>query len=356
MPTSTLTTIEIIKIFSLATISFVVAFAWTPLLTHFLYKYKLGKSVRDDGTTPIYSKLHKHKEGTPTMGGILIWVTVLVLTLFFSYVSRIPGVPAWLSKLNFLTREETLLPLGVLVASALVGLLDDWFNITRQGGGKGGGLKVRHRLMIFAAIATVGAWWFYFKLDWDVIHVPFIGTYAVGWWYIPFFIFVIVATAFSVNTIDGLDGLAGGVLLTSFGSLGGIAFMLGKYNLVAFCSVIVGALLAFLWFNITPARFIMGDTGAMSLGVVLGVVALLVHAEFFLPIISFLLVIESLSVIGQLVSKKLFKHKLLVSSPLHHHLEAIGWPESKIVMRFWVISGVTSVLGLILALMDVSLR
>lgn len=356
MPTNTLVTVEIIKIFSLTTISFVLAFAWTPLLTHFLYKYKLGKSVRDDGTTPIYSKLHKHKEGTPTMGGILIWVTVLIMTFVFSYVNSVPGMPTWLIKLNFLTREETLLPLGVLVASALVGLLDDWFNITRQGGGKGGGLKIRHRLVIFAAIAAVGAWWFYFKLDWDVIHVPFIGTYAIGWWYIPFFIFVIVATAFSVNTIDGLDGLAGGVLLTSFGSLGAIAFMLGKYDLVAFCGVIVGALLAFLWFNITPARFIMGDTGAMSLGVALGVVALLVHAEFFLPIISLLLVVESLSVIGQQLSRKIFQRKLLLSSPLHHHLEAIGWSESKIVMRFWVISGVTSVLGLILALMDRTLR
>lgn len=350
------TNYEIIKIFALTTISFMFAFAWTPLLTHFLYKYKLGKSIRDEGTTPIYSKLHKHKEGTPTMGGLLIWVTTLVIAFIFSYINTLAAAPDWLRNLNFLTREQTLLPLGVLVASALVGLLDDWFNITQQGGGKGGGLKARHRLMIFALIAAVGAWWFFFKLDWDVIHVPFLGTFNIGWWYIPFFIFVIVATAFSVNTIDGLDGLSAGVLLTSFGSLGAIAFMQGKYNLVAFCGVLVGALLAFLWFNITPARFFMGDTGAMSLGVTLGVVALLVHAEFFLPIISLLLVVESFSVIIQLLAKKFFRRKVFMSSPLHHHLEAIGWPESKIVMRFWVISGVTSVIGLILTLMDQSLK
>ena len=346
---------EILKIFVLTTFSFVVAFSWTPLLSHFLYKYKLGKSIRNEGTTPIYSKLHKHKEGTPTMGGLLVWVTVLIITLGFSYLSGVEGLPVWLTRLNFLTREETLLPLGVLVASALVGLIDDWFNVTRQGGGKGGGLKVRHRLVIFTIIAAVGAWWFYSKLGWDVIHIPFIGTYSIGLWFIPFFIFTIVATAFSVNTVDGLDGLAAGILLFSFASIGAIAFLQGKFELVTFCGVIVGSLLAFLWFNIKPARFFMGDTGAMSLGITLGIVALLAHAEFFLPIIGLMLVIESLSVIIQLISKKFRNKKVFISSPLHHHLEALGWPESKIVMRFWVISGVSSVLGLILALMDKSI-
>ncbi len=347
---------QIIKIFCLTTVSFVLAVLWTPLLSHYLYKYKLGKSIRNDGSTPVYSKLHLHKQGTPSMGGILIWVTVLVIALLCSYLSMFSFLPDWLRSFNFLTRGETLLPLGVFIASALVGLLDDWFNINQQGLGKGGGLMMRHRLIIFASIASVGAWWFYFKLDWDVIHIPFMGTYGIGWWYIPFFIFVIVATAFSVNEIDGLDGLAAGVLLSSFASLGAIAFMQSNYNLVTFCGVIVGALLAFLWFNIPPARFFMGDTGAMSLGVSLAIIALLAHAEFFLPIIALPLVIESGSVILQLISKKLFKKKLFISSPLHHHLEALGWSESKIVMRFWVLSGVTSVIGLILALMDRSFR
>ena len=349
------TNFEIIKIFALTTISFMVAFAWTPLLSHFLFKYRLGKTIRSEGA-PIFSKLHKHKEGTPTMGGILIWMTVLAITFFFSYAGTIEGAPIWLKHFNFLTREQTLLPLGVLVASALVGLLDDWFNINNQGGGKGGGLTVGHRLIIFTLIAAVGAWWFFFKLGWDVIHLPFVGTFSIGWWYIPFFIFVIVATAFSVNTVDGLDGLAGGIVLSSFASVGAIAFLQQNYNLVALCGVIVGALLAFLWFNIPPARFFMGDTGSMSLGVTLGVVALLAHAEFFLPIIGLLLVLESLSVIAQIFSKRILVKKILLSAQLHHHLEAIGWRESTIVMRFWVISGVTSVLGLILALMDQSLK
>jgi len=348
-------TFQVIRIFTLSAVSFAIAIAWTPLLSHFLYKYKLGKSIRNEGATPIYSRLHKHKEGTPTMGGVLVWVTVLFVILIFAYLSSLEFIPEWIANFNFLSRSETLLPLGVLIASALVGLLDDWFNVKQRGGGRGGGLKMRHRLLIFALIAAVGAWWFYFKLDWDVIHIPFSGTYAIGWWFIPFFIFIIVATAFSVNETDGLDGLAAGTLLAAYGSLGALAFIQGQYDLVAFCGVITGALLAFLWFNIKPARFFMGDTGSMSLGVTLGVVAILTHAEFFLPIIAFIFVIESGSVLIQITSKKLFNKKIFLSAPIHHHFEALGWPESKIVMRFWVIAAVTAVIGLILALIDKSL-
>lgn len=345
---------EIIKIFSLTALSFALAMLWTPLLTSVLYKYKLGKSIRNDGKTPFFSKLHQHKEGTPTMGGVLVWATTIGLALLFFYLTHVSWLPDWVRSLNFLTRRETLLPLGVLAVSAIVGLVDDWFNVRKEGGGKGGGFSMKHRLIMYTLIAAVGAWWFYVKLDWDVIHIPFIGTYGIGLWYIPFFIFVIVATAFSVNESDGLDGLAGGMLLSGFASFGAIAFMHGNYNLVALCGVIIGALLAFLWFNIPPARFFMGDTGSMSLGITLGVVALLTHAEFFLPIISFLLVLESLSVIIQSSSKKLFGKKIFFSAPLHHHLEVKGWSESKIVMRFWVISAVSAVAGLVLALMDKS--
>jgi phospho-N-acetylmuramoyl-pentapeptide-transferase len=289
------------------------------------------------------------------MGGVIIWVTLLLMIGGIALLSRLDFAPTWLANLNFYSRSETLLPLGVLISSALVGLVDDWFNVRRQGGGKGGGLKVKHRLLIYTLIALVGALWFYFKLDWDILHIPFIGEYSLGWWYIVVFIFVIVATAFSVNETDGLDGLAGGVLLTCFASYGTVAFLLGKYDLAAFCAVIIGALLAFLWFNINPARFFMGDTGAMSLGITLGVVALLTQSALLLPIIGFILLIESLSVIVQLTSKKLFKRKIFLSTPIHHHFEAIGWSEPKVVMRFWVISAVASALGIILAILDKTL-
>lgn len=284
------------------------------------------------------------------MGGVLIWMTVLIFALVFYYASKL--APS-LDSLNFLSRGETLLPLGVLIATALVGLFDDWLDVRGKGVFGGGGLGVKHRLAIYTFIALIGAWWFYYKLDWDIFHIPFLGHIQIGWPYIFIFIFVIVATAFSVNETDGLDGLAGGVLLTSFGSVGAIAFILGRYDLAAFCGVIVGALLAFLWFNINPARFIMGDTGSMSLGITLGVVAMLTNTALFLPIIGGVLVIESLSVIIQLISKKLRRgKKIFLSSPIHHHFEALGWSEPKIVMRFWVISGVSAVVGLVLFLLD----
>jgi phospho-N-acetylmuramoyl-pentapeptide-transferase len=254
--------------------------------------------------------------------------------------------------LNFFSRSETLLPLGALVASAIIGLLDDWLDVSGRGVFGGGGLKLKHRLLIYALIAAAGAAWFYFKLDWTVFHIPFFGNFEISWWYIPVFIFVIVATSFSVNETDGLDGLAGGTLMIAFAAYGIIAFALGRYELAAFCGVIIGALLAFLWFNIPPARFYMGDTGAMSLGVTLGVIAMLTNSALFLPLIGLIFLIESLSVIIQMLSKKFRGKKVFLSSPIHHHFQALGWPESKIVMRFWVIASMGAVLGLLIFLAD----
>ncbi len=342
----------IIKILILSTLSFLLAFSLTPLLTHFLYKYKLGKSIRNTGETPVFSTLHAHKAGTPTMGGVLVWFTALLLALLFFYLDYFfPSSP--LAKLNFLTRAETLLPLGALIATALVGLLDDYIDVTSSGKG---GIRLRHRFAIYAFIALVGALWFYFKLDWDVIHLPFLGNYSIGWWYIPVFIFVIVSTAFSVNEIDGLDGLAGGTLLAAFAAYSTIALILGKTELAVFCAVIIGGNLAFIWFNVRPARFYIADIGAMALGVTLGVMAMLTNQALLLPLIGILFVVESFSVIIQVISKKLRRgQKIFLSTPIHHHLEALGWPESKIVMRFWVIAGVTAVMGIIVFLLDKNL-
>jgi phospho-N-acetylmuramoyl-pentapeptide-transferase len=216
------TTSILIKIFSLATISFVVAMILTPVLTNFLYKHKLGKKIRADGSTPIYSKLHEKKNGIPTMGGILIWFTALFLAVLFWFLDRMLGWE-FFHNLNFLTRQQTLLPLGVLGATALLGLLDDYLGVKGVGGGKGGGLRVRHRLLSYLLVALVGAYWFYFKLEFDILHIPGLGDFIIGWWYIPLFIFVVIATSFSVNQTDGLDGLAGGVLATSFFAYGLIA-------------------------------------------------------------------------------------------------------------------------------------
>jgi len=344
----------IIKIFFLSALAFAFAVSWTPLLTHYLYKYKLGKKIRSNGTTPIFTKLHEHKNNTPTMGGILVWLTVLIFAAVFYYLPKIFPYEIF-TQLNFLSRSQTLLPLGVLAATALIGLADDWLDVSGRGILGGGGLKIRHRLLIYTLIAAVGAWWFYFKLDWDVFHVPFSGDYQMGWPYLLIFIFVLAATAFSVNETDGLDGLAGGILLICFAAYAVIAFSAGKYDLAAFCGVIAGALLAFLWFNINPARFFMGDTGAMSLGITLGVIAMLTNTALILPLIGLVFVIESVSVILQQLSKKIRGKKIFLSSPIHHHLEAIGWPEPKIVMRFWVIGGVSAAVGLVVFLLDKTL-
>jgi phospho-N-acetylmuramoyl-pentapeptide-transferase len=347
---STIDVSAVIKVLLLSTLSFMIALAWTPLLTNFLYRHRLGKQIRDNGETPIFTKFHLKKSGTPTMGGVLIWGTTLALALAISVLSRWTPFPIW-DELNFLNRAETRLPLGALVAAAIVGFVDDVYSVKGRGV-SGGGLRVRHRLLIYTLIALVGAYWFYVKLGWDVLHIPFLGNYSIGWWYIPIFIFIIVSTSFSVNEADGLDGLAGGILLAAFSAYGAIAFAQGRVNLAAFCGVIVGALLAFLWFNIPPARFFMGDTGSMALGTTLGIVAMLTNQALLLPVISLLLVVESLSVILQLASKKLAGRKIFLSTPIHHHFEAVGWPESKIVMRFWIISAMTALVGMTLVLID----
>ena len=347
---ATLLEFYVIKIFFLTFISFILAIGWTPVLTHFLYKYKLGKQIRSSDSAPIFSSLHAKKSGTPVMGGVLVWVTTLVLAFVFYFLGKwLDGI---FSNFDFLSRSQTWLPLGALAVTALVGLFDDYLNV-RKIGPYGGGLSIKHRLIVYTVIALVVAWWFYFKLEWDFVRLPFLATYNIGFWYIPLVIFVVVSTAFSVNEIDGLDGLAGGTLMASFLSFGAIAFVQGRYDLAAFCGVIVGSLLAFLWFNIAPARFFMGDTGAMSLGVTLAIIALMTNTLLLLPIIGFLFVVESLSVIIQVASKKL-RHgkKVFLSAPIHHHFEAKGWPETKVVMRFWVIAAMTSIIGLVIFLLD----
>lgn len=343
-------TIQTIAVLMLAALSFGLAMALTPGVIWFLDRFKLGKRIRTDDIAPIMSKMHAGKSGTPTMGGILVWGTVLIMAFAFSLAANLLRVEPWLT-LNFLSRAETLLPIGALFASAIVGLVDDYLNV-RQIGPHGGGLRMRHRLLSYLGIAAVGAWWFYVKLGWTILSVPFIGPVEVGAWIIPIFILIIVATSFSVNETDGLDGLAGGSLATAFAAFGAIAFFQGKYDLAAFCAVITGALLAFLWFNIYPARFFMGDTGSMPLGVVLGIVAMLTGAELLLPVIGFVFVLESASVIIQVASKKIRGKKVFLSAPIHHHFEAKGWPEPRIVMRFWVIAAVSAVLGLVIAIMD----
>lgn len=337
--------LQAVRILLLTGISFVSAWILTPTLDDLLHKYQMGKQIRISPEAPIYSEMHAKKAGTPTMGGIIIWLTVIGLALLFLLLSKMfDGI---FSYLDFIDRSQTYLPIAAMLIAALLGLLDDLFGVLKVGP-NGGGLKVRHKLIIYALVAALGAWWFYFKLDWTILYVPFLGYRQIGFWYFPLFMFIIIASAFSANEADGLDGLLAGVSLFSFGALAVVAFYLREYDLAVFDGMVVGALLAFLWFNIYPARFFMGDTGSMALGITMGVIAMLTNTVLFLPLFAFILVLESATVIVQLVSKKLLKRKVFRSTPIHHHFEAIGWPETQVTMRFWIISAVMSGLGLVL--------
>jgi len=343
---------HIIRILFLGVFTSILAILLTPLLTHFLYKYKLGKQIRHDENAPIYMSLHRKKEGTPTMGGILIWGSTLIVTLLFFCLSQITN--SFFGALNFLSRSQTWLPLGAIIGAALVGLGDDLLGVFKIGI-KGGGLRMREKIIIYTLIALIGAWWFWAKLGRESLYIPFFGDLSLGLWYPLFFIFVLVAATFSMNETDGLDGLAGGVSLIGFACLLVVSFSQGMYNLAAFLSVLIGSLVAFLWFNVYPARFFMGDTGAMALGITMGVVAMITDTALYLPFFCFILVVESLSVIIQKIYRKIKKKKLFLSTPIHHHFEAKGWPETKVTMRFWLIAGVVAVFGLALYFLDIFL-
>ncbi len=343
----------VVRPLGLAAFAFALSVVSMPALIRFLRAAKMGKTIRDASSAPVMSALHQAKAGTPNMGGVIIWGTVFLMVLVLAGGCALFSPSSGWCQASFLSRGQTWLPLGLMFAAAMVGLADDYLNIKRLGGGKGGGLRERERLISYGLIAVIGAWWFFTKLAWDQLHIPFVGTYEIGWWYVPFFILVIVATSHSVNVTDGLDGLAGGVLLAAFSAYAIIAWSQGRHDLATLCAVIVGALLGFLWFNVNPADVFMGDSGAMSLGTVLGVVALMTNQPLLLPLIGLPFVIESLSVMLQIASKKLRGgKKIFLSSPIHHHLQAIGWSEPRIVMRFWMLSFVLAGLGVILSLLD----
>lgn len=336
---------EAVRILIIFALAFVIALFITPIVVHFLKKFNFKKQIRDEKSAPVFHGLHKQKSDTPTMGGVIIWITVLILALIFSLFNKI--FDGFAEYFNFVNRAETYLPLASLFLAAIVGLVDDIFGLQGKGP-KGGGLGVKQKLILYVFVAALGAWWFYFKLGWDTLYIPFIGNIFIGAWYIPVFIFVLTAAANSTNLTDGLDGLAGGVLFFAFGSLAVVSFAMHRYDLAAMNGAILGALLAFLWFNIYPARFFMGDTGSMALGITLGVMAMLTNSVLFLPFFGFILVIESLSVIIQTVSKKVRKKKVFLSAPIHHHFEALGWHESRVTMRFWIISAVMCIFGLVI--------
>lgn len=359
---------SVLKIAALTTTSFLLAFLLTPFLVNILYKHKLWrKTVRTSalggGSVPFFQKFHGEDEvKTPRFGGVLIWLVPLAVSCMFFVLAQTQIW--WLEKLNFLSRGQTWLPLTTLFAAGAVGFLDDIMQVIsppaqgffrrlwqRLGKYVAGGLHLKYRFALVALIGFAGGWWFFYKLGWSTIHIPGNGDWSIGILYIPIFVIVMLAT-YSGGVIDGIDGLSGGTFASIFGAYGIIAFSRGQVDLAAFCFVIVGAILAFLWFNIPPARFYMGETGIMGLMASLCVVAFLTDSVLVLPIIAILLVGESASVIIQLLSKRLRQgKKVFLAAPIHHHFEAKGWPSYKVTMRFWVIGVVAAIAGVAITLL-----
>ena len=348
--------ISVLKVFIPSTIAFFLGIAITPFLTHYLYKYKLWKKeprrlALGGGGTPLFNKLHREREvGVPRMGGTVIWVSA-ALTIFGFWI-LLQFFPSPTSeKLNFLSRNQTWLPLFTLLSASVVGLIDDFLVVFKKGGYIAGGLSLRTRIFIVLLIGAIGGWWFFVKLGVSAVAVPFVGEISIGILFVPFFMLVMLAL-FSGGIIDGIDGLAGGVMATIFAAYAGIAFFQNQIDLAVFCAVVVGGLLAFLWFNIPPARFYMSETGILGLTTTLTVVAFLTNAVVVLPIIAFPLFAAPASNIIQLFSKRLWGRKVFLIAPIHHHFEALGWPPYKVTMRFWILSAVFAVLGMSIALIS----
>lgn len=340
--------ISLAAILLYAAAAFFVGLALTPWFIAFLRKNKLGKQLRvetvDGREATVFQQYHKNKWGTPTMGGLLIWGSILITVLFSRLLSLLGFVDN-----SLLQRGQVYLPLFMLVSFGLLGALDDYLNIA--GVGRKRGLDWLPKLATLLFLSSLGAFWFYAKLGYDTISVPYVGPLNIGMWYVPLFIFVIVGTANAVNVTDGLDGLAGGLLVIAFAAFGILALLSGLTVLAAFCWVCVGAIAAFLWHNVPPALFYMGDTGALALGGTLGVIALMIDRVLVLPLIGFLFVVEMLSVIIQLLSKKYRGgKKVFRAAPIHHHFEALEWGESKVTMRFWIVGAFMAFLGVIVGI------
>ena len=353
---------NIIKVFGPSALSFFIGISITPTITHYLYKYKAwkkkpGKITTDGREAPVFNELHKEKEvGTPRLGGVVIWISVLVTALAIWFISKIVPTDDLL-KLDFISRSQTWIPLGTLIVGAIIGMFDDLMEIRETKGYKAGGMSLSKRLWAVALVGILCGAWFYNKLDVSSIAFPFNQTLEMGLLFIPFFALVMLFI-YSGGVIDGIDGLAGGVFAIIFSSYAGIAFAQHQINLAAFCAVTVGGILAFLWFNIPPARFYMSETGTMALTMTLTVVAFMTdvlgggHGLLVLPIVALPLVVTTISDIIQLLSKK-FRNgkKVFRIAPIHHHFEALGWPSYKVTMRYWIISIMSGIIGLCIALL-----
>jgi len=360
---------------SFGLISCIIAFLWAPLLIKFLYKYNLTRKQEYDATLAMGAR--KSKAGVPVMGGLLVILTVAIVTVVFNW-----------------ERSFTWVPIGVMSLAALLGGIDDvmniygherrsrklsqvltlirvhkdwkmriWYVITLPWSlfkrtsvwlsrHPGRGVHVHEKLLLQFVAGAITAWWIYFKLGehWQQVYVPFDGFINIGWLLIPLIIFFVMFTANAVNVADGMDGLAGGSLLLTFSTLTIMSWLQGYQEIALLNATTVGALIAYTYFNIKPARFQMGDVGSLGLGALLAINTIVINRMFLLPLLGFIFYAELLSVIIQITGRYTLGRRIFKMAPIHHHFEMRGWSEEKTVMRFWIMHAAVVLLGLWIAL------
>lgn len=347
---------DIIFILSSLVLSFLITFFLMPWGIHFFIRHGIGKNIRAEGLVGKaveFAKLHEGKWWTPTMGGVFILVTMWIIIILSIILQNLdPEIRQFLRldiNHSLWNRKETYIPIFTLMSVWVIGMIDDYMNI--RGIGRTKWLSATIKMTLLTILGCIGAFWFFSKVGYDTITIPGFGAIQLGYLYMFVFVFIFIAGANSVNITDGLDGLAWWLLLFQYAGYGFITYSQWLFILSAFCFIIVGALIAFLWFNIHPARIFMGDVGSLSLGATLAVIALLTDTLWAFIVMSSLFILETLSVILQIMSKKLRNGKKIFRvAPFHHHLEAIGWKEETIVMRFWLIGMVLAVAWSIIAM------
>ncbi|MFA6315462.1 MAG: phospho-N-acetylmuramoyl-pentapeptide-transferase [Candidatus Paceibacterota bacterium] len=367
-------TADLAYIFSFTLLGAVVAFAWSPLLSKILFKLNLIKGVKVELTS---LGSHAYKATTPVMGGLLVVITVALITYIFNW-----------------SRSFTWVPIGVMILSASLGAIDDimnvygserrsrklkhiltlirvhkdwkmriWYILTLPwtafkrmsvwfGSKTSKGIFVHEKLILQFVAGTLTAWWIYSKLGpaWHYLYIPFGGGINAEIFIVPVIIFIVMFTANAVNIADGMDGLAGGSLIITMSALTLLSWINGFGELAILNATTVGALVAYTYFNIKPARFMMGDVGSLGLGALLAVNAMAIGETVALIFLGFIFYVEAVSVLLQVFSKYVFGRKIFRMAPIHHHFECIGWSEEKIVMRFWLIHFIFVIVGFWLAL------
>jgi phospho-N-acetylmuramoyl-pentapeptide-transferase len=340
-----------VKIFLPATLSFIIGLLLTPVASHYFYKYKLWRRTcrNNNGVATGFDKIHDDTElSTPRVGGIIVWMSVLIVIFLIGFTDYMFNT-SLSNKLDFISRNQTLLPLFTLIIASLIGLADDFLQIFGRGKWATDPIILRQIKVSIILVLGIGiGFWFYNKLGISDLYIPWYGFVQLGYLFIAFFVLVMFAV-WSSSVIDGIDGLSGGVLSAIFMAYTLIAFFNNQIDLAAFCAVITGGTLAFLWFNIPPARFYMGETGMIGLTVTIAVVAFLTNTVLLLPIIAFPLFATSASNVIQMTSRRL-RHgkKVFLFAPLHHHFEALGWPKYKVTMRYWIVGIITAIIGVML--------